>query len=157
MILTTSQEASGSQITRQLGIVRGTFVFESASLLQQTPTAAILSALSEEALTQATRKMEEQARKLDADAIIALRYDTQQFTPGTTVVLAYGTAVQLDRVKEDEMVLELSESSTTLANKFVTKTSDDDSLVIDLRSLTDPEGNAQGSASGDSKVELVPS
>lgn len=70
MILTTSQEASGSQITRQLGIVRGTFVFESASLLQQTPTAAILSALSEEALTQATRMMEEQARKLDRKSVV---------------------------------------------------------------------------------------
>jgi uncharacterized protein YbjQ (UPF0145 family) len=37
----------------------------------------------------------EQAKTMNADAIIAMRYDATEFAPGITEVLAYGTAVKL--------------------------------------------------------------
>jgi len=39
--------------------------------------------------------MMEQAKTMNADAIIAMRYDATEFAPGITEVLAYGTAVKL--------------------------------------------------------------
>jgi uncharacterized protein YbjQ (UPF0145 family) len=35
------------------------------------------------------------AKQMNADAIIAMRYDATEFSPGVTEVLAYGTAVKL--------------------------------------------------------------
>jgi uncharacterized protein YbjQ (UPF0145 family) len=34
------------------------------------------------------------AEDLNADAVIAVRYDATEFAPGVTEVLAYGTAVK---------------------------------------------------------------
>jgi uncharacterized protein YbjQ (UPF0145 family) len=49
----------------------------------------------EETRRQAFSRMVEQAKAMNADAIIAMRYDTMEFAPGITEVLAYGTAVKL--------------------------------------------------------------
>jgi uncharacterized protein YbjQ (UPF0145 family) len=42
--------------------------------------------------------MVQHAEKLGADAIVAMRYDATEFVQGATEVLAYGTAVRLERV-----------------------------------------------------------
>ena len=42
--------------------------------------------------------MMDHALDVDADAIIAMRYDATEFSQGVTEVLAYGTAVKLGRV-----------------------------------------------------------
>lgn len=42
----------------------------------------------------ATSRMEGQAKELGADAIIGMRYVSSTITPGTSEVIAYGTAVK---------------------------------------------------------------
>jgi uncharacterized protein YbjQ (UPF0145 family) len=41
--------------------------------------------------------MVQHAEEKGADAIICMRYDATEFSPGVTEVLAYGTAVKLGR------------------------------------------------------------
>jgi uncharacterized protein YbjQ (UPF0145 family) len=41
--------------------------------------------------------MMEHAAALGANAVIGMRYDATEFMGGTTEVLAYGTAVRLER------------------------------------------------------------
>jgi uncharacterized protein YbjQ (UPF0145 family) len=55
--------------------------------------ARVCEAAREEAYT----RMVQQAQAKGADAIIAMRYDATEFAAGVTEVLAYGTAVKLDR------------------------------------------------------------
>ena len=54
--------------------------------------------LANHARNDAFYRMVEHARELDADAIIAMRYDATEFAPGIQEVLAYGTAVKLAKV-----------------------------------------------------------
>jgi uncharacterized protein YbjQ (UPF0145 family) len=49
----------------------------------------------QEARTESMRRMEAQAEKLGADAVINLRYVTSQVMAGAAELLAYGTAVKL--------------------------------------------------------------
>jgi uncharacterized protein YbjQ (UPF0145 family) len=51
--------------------------------------------LCDQARRDAFSRMIEHARTMNADAIIAFRYDATEFSPGVTEVLAYGTAVKL--------------------------------------------------------------
>ncbi len=51
----------------------------------------------ETAREEAYHRMIQQARSKGADAIIAMRYDATEFAEGVTEVLAYGTAIKLDR------------------------------------------------------------
>ena len=51
----------------------------------------------EQARKEAYLRMLEHADDRDADAVIAMRYDATEFAQGTTEVLAYGTAVRLER------------------------------------------------------------
>ncbi|MBQ7229528.1 MAG: YbjQ family protein [Oscillospiraceae bacterium] len=50
--------------------------------------------LLEEARTTATERMEAEAEKLGADAVINIRYTTSEVLNGAAEVLAYGTAVR---------------------------------------------------------------
>jgi len=43
----------------------------------------------------ATHAMQEEAQRLSADAIVAIRFSTTSVMDGTSEVLAYGTAVKL--------------------------------------------------------------
>ena len=53
-----------------------------------------------ESRAQALSRMEEQALKLGADAIVGVRFVTSQVMAGAAELLAYGTAVKL--ADEDE-------------------------------------------------------
>jgi uncharacterized protein YbjQ (UPF0145 family) len=103
IIVTTTNEVSGTRITAYLGVVRG--------LVVRTPNigASILGGLKsllggnisqystvcEAARQQAFDLMVEHAQQAGADAIIGMRYDATEFAQGATEVLAYGTAVKL--------------------------------------------------------------
>ncbi len=50
-----------------------------------------------EARNESLRRMEAQAEKLGADAVINLRFVTSQVMTGAAELLAYGTAVTLER------------------------------------------------------------
>lgn len=104
MIVTTGNEIDGKKIKAHLGIVRGVVV-RSPNIRQ-----GILGGLSqifggnisqfeevcESARKQAHERMVAHAKSLQADAVIGMRYDSTEFAPSVTEVMAYGTAVKFD-------------------------------------------------------------
>jgi uncharacterized protein YbjQ (UPF0145 family) len=102
-IVTTGNEVSGREITSYLGIVRG-IVVRSPTIgqgflggLQQIVGGNIeaYADVCEAARQEAFERMVAHAAAIDADAVIAMRYDATEFSTGVTEVLAYGTAVKL--------------------------------------------------------------
>ncbi|MBA2116980.1 YbjQ family protein [Bremerella alba] len=103
MIVTTGNDVEGQRIVEYLGLVRG-IVVRSTSIARgfiggiraigggNIPEYA---AVCEEARQHAYDLMLEHAQQVGADAIIGVRYDATEFMPGSTEVLAYGTAVKL--------------------------------------------------------------
>ena len=105
MIITTGNEVAGKSITEYLGVVRG-IVVRSPSIAQGFlgglksivgGNIESYAEVCEAARKEAFKRMVHQAEDLDADAIIAMRYDATEFSQNATEVLAYGTAVKLSR------------------------------------------------------------
>jgi len=106
MMVTTSQELPGYRIVRNYGIVRGIIV-RSRSLLGSIGAGlqtiiggniTILTELCENAREEAYELMMQHAAEHGANAVIAMRYDATEIMQGVTEVLAYGTAVQVERI-----------------------------------------------------------
>jgi len=106
MMVTTSPELPGYRIVRNFGIVRGIIV-RSRSLLGSIGAGlqtiiggniTILTELCENTREEAYELMMEHAAQHGANAVIAMRYDATEIMQGVTEVLAYGTAVQLERI-----------------------------------------------------------
>lgn len=105
LVVTTGNEIVGTRIREYLGVVRG-IVVRSPSIGQGLVGAfksiaggniKEFTEVCEIARQEAYLKMLEHAEALGADAIIAMRYDATEFMQGATEVLAYGTAVRLER------------------------------------------------------------
>jgi uncharacterized protein YbjQ (UPF0145 family) len=56
----------------------------------------IYTKLADDARQQAYDRMVEHARQVNANAVIAMRYDANEIMDGITEVLAYGTAVWVE-------------------------------------------------------------
>jgi uncharacterized protein YbjQ (UPF0145 family) len=106
MMVTTSQELPGYRIVRNYGIVRGIIV-RSRSLLGSIGAGlqtiiggniTILTELCENTREEAYELMMQHAAEHGANAVIAMRYDATEIMQGVTEVLAYGTAVQVERI-----------------------------------------------------------
>jgi uncharacterized protein YbjQ (UPF0145 family) len=106
VMVTTSQELPGYRIVRNFGIVRGIIV-RSRSLLGSIGAGlqtiiggniTILTELCENTREEAYELMMQHAAEHGANAVIAMRYDATEIMQGVTEVLAYGTAVQLERI-----------------------------------------------------------
>jgi uncharacterized protein YbjQ (UPF0145 family) len=106
IMVTTSQELPGYRIVRNYGIVRGIIV-RSRSLLGSIGAGlqtiiggniTILTELCENTREEAYELMMQHAAEHGANAVIAMRYDATEIMQGVTEVLAYGTAVQVERV-----------------------------------------------------------
>ena len=106
MMVTTSQELPGYRIVRNYGIVRGIIV-RSRSLLGSIGAGlqtiiggniTLLTELCENTREEAYELMMQHAAEHGANAVIAMRYDATEIMQGVTEVLAYGTAVQVERV-----------------------------------------------------------
>jgi len=106
MLVATTNEIPGYQITQNLGVVRGVTV-RSRSALGNIGGAiqsmfggnlSIYTSLAEHARQEAYDLLVEHARKTGADAVIGMRYDANEIMEGITEVLAYGTAVKLQRL-----------------------------------------------------------
>ena len=106
MMVTTSQELPGYRIVRNYGIVRGIIV-RSRSLLGSIGAGlqtilggniTILTELCENTREEAFELMMQHAAEHGANAVIAMRYDATEVMQGVTEVLAYGTAVQVERI-----------------------------------------------------------
>jgi uncharacterized protein YbjQ (UPF0145 family) len=106
MLVATTNEIPGYQITQILGVVRGVTV-RSRSALGNIGGAiqsffggsiSIYTSLAEHARQEAYDLLVEHAREAGADAVVGMRYDANDIMDGITEVLAYGTAVKLQRL-----------------------------------------------------------
>jgi uncharacterized protein YbjQ (UPF0145 family) len=105
MITTTTDFVSGYKITEMLGMVRGSTIRSKhigKDLLAglRTIVGGEIKEYTEmliEARTESVRRMEAQAEHLGADAIVNVRFVTSQVMSGAAELLAYGTAVRLQR------------------------------------------------------------
>jgi uncharacterized protein YbjQ (UPF0145 family) len=100
-MVTTALALPGYEVVRNLGVVRGitvrsrsivgNFVGGLQSLFGGNIT--IYTELCEQARSETYEQMCQHARKLGANAIVAMRYDATELMAGLTEVLCYGTAV----------------------------------------------------------------
>ncbi|MGJ0510076.1 MAG: YbjQ family protein [Methylocystis sp.] len=106
MIVSTTNEVAGYRIVQHLGLVRGLTV-RSRSVVGnlvggiQSVFGGKLSAyveLAEAARQEAFEHMCAHAEQGGANAIVCMRYDATEIMDGVTEVLAYGTAVVVERV-----------------------------------------------------------
>lgn len=105
-LITTALEIPGYKITKNLGIVRGIIV-RSRSVFGNIGAGfqalvggniTIYTNLCEKARNDAYELMMQHARELGANAVISMRYDANEVMNGITEVLAYGTAVVVEKV-----------------------------------------------------------
>lgn len=105
-MVTSGLELPGYRIVRNLGVVRGITV-RSRSVLGNLAAGiqtivggniTVLTELCEKARGEAYELLLEHAAQHGANAIIGMRYDANEVMQGVTEVLAYGTAVVVERV-----------------------------------------------------------
>jgi uncharacterized protein YbjQ (UPF0145 family) len=105
-MVTTSNELTGYKVVRNFGVVRGITV-RSRSVLGNLAAGiqtivggniSVLTELCEKARGEAYELLLEHAAEHGANAILAMRYDANEVMQGVTEVLAYGTAVQVERI-----------------------------------------------------------
>ena len=105
MIVVTTPDVPGSDITDVLGLVRGSSIRARhvgrdviASLRNLTGgEIREYTKMLAEAREQAIDRMIEEAQALDADAIVNVRFQTAEVMRGAAEMLCYGTAVRLRR------------------------------------------------------------
>ncbi|MCQ6957943.1 YbjQ family protein [Mucilaginibacter aquariorum] len=107
-LITTSTGLDGYKVVKHLGVVRGITV-RSRSVVGnfaggiQSLFGGRLSVyveLCENAREEAYHLLIQHAQALGANAIISMRYDANEVMQGITEVLAYGTAVVVEKVAE---------------------------------------------------------
>jgi uncharacterized protein YbjQ (UPF0145 family) len=106
MIVATTNDVAGYRVVRHLGVVRGLTV-RSRSVIGNIGAGiqslfggniTLYSDLAEKARSDAFDLMVQHASELGGNAIIAMRYDANEMADGITEVLAYGTAVVVERL-----------------------------------------------------------
>jgi uncharacterized protein YbjQ (UPF0145 family) len=105
-MVTSALELPGYRVVRNYGIVRGIIV-RSRSVIGNLGAAlqtiiggniTILTDLCERTREDAFELMLQHAAERGANAVVSMRYDTTEVMQGVTEVLAYGTAVQVERI-----------------------------------------------------------
>ena len=105
-MVTTNIELSGYKVTKNLGVVRGIIV-RSRSIFGNIAGGfqtifggkiSIFTELCEKTREEAFQQMMQQASERGANAILSMRYDANQVVGSVTEVLAYGTAVLVEKV-----------------------------------------------------------
>src|SRR5271165_6656372 len=105
-MVTTALELPGYKIVSNLGIVRGIIVrsrsiFGTIGASLQTLVGGditLLTQLCEKTRSDAFARMILHAQEHGANAIISARYDANDLMQGVTEVLAYGTAVIVEKL-----------------------------------------------------------
>lgn len=105
-LITASNQLEGYRVTKHLGVVRGITVrsrniFGSIGATLQTLGGGKITMfveLCEKTREEAFQLMIQHANEKGANAIINIRYDTNEVMSGVTEVLCYGTAVQVVNV-----------------------------------------------------------
>jgi uncharacterized protein YbjQ (UPF0145 family) len=105
-MITTNIELSGYRVVKNLGVIRGITV-RSRSLLGNAAGVfqalfggrlSIYVELCETTREEAFRHMTLHAEERGANAIVSMRYDANEVMNGVTEVLAYGTAVFVEKI-----------------------------------------------------------
>jgi uncharacterized protein YbjQ (UPF0145 family) len=104
-VTTTAFELDGYRIVKNLGIVRGIIVrsrslFGTIGASLQTLVGGnitLLTELCEKTRNEAFELMLQHAAELGGNAVVGIRYDATEIMQGVTEVLAYGTAVVIER------------------------------------------------------------
>ena len=108
ILITTSTDLQGYKVIKQLGLVRGITV-RSRSILGNMAggfmtifggKSAIYTELCENAREEALQLMIKHGKDLGCNAIINMRYGANEVMTGLTEVLAYGTAVIVEKIDE---------------------------------------------------------
>ena len=103
--VTTAFELPGYRTVRTIGVVRG-IVVRSRSIVGNIGAAlqtlvggniTLYTELCEKARADAFRLMLDHAADEGANALVGVRYDANEVAAGVTEVLAYGTAVVVER------------------------------------------------------------
>jgi uncharacterized protein YbjQ (UPF0145 family) len=104
--ITSGLNFEGFRITKELGIVRGITV-RSRNIIANIGAGlqslfggniSLYTELCEKAREEAFENMIQHADAIGANAIIAMRYDANDIAAGITEVLAYGTAVYIEKI-----------------------------------------------------------
>lgn len=105
MITTTTENIEGYKVKEVLGIVKGNTI--RAKWFGKDIMAGLRNIVGgelkeytemlTEAREEALKRMEDQAKKLNADAIVNVRFSTSNVIGGAAELLAYGTAVKLSK------------------------------------------------------------
>jgi uncharacterized protein YbjQ (UPF0145 family) len=105
MIVVTTNDLPGYRVVRHLGVVRGITV-RSRSVVGNLGAAiqiffggniSVYTKLAEETRKEAFNLLIQQAEAMGANAILAMRYDANEIASAVTEVLAYGTAVVVEK------------------------------------------------------------
>jgi len=107
-MVTTAFELDGYRIVHNLGVVRGIVVrsrsiFGTLGASLQTLVGGnitLFSKLCEQTRGHAFDLMLDHAAAMGANAVIGMRYDATEIMNGVTEVLAYGTAVVVEKLKD---------------------------------------------------------
>ena len=100
-LTTTTFDLPGYRVARSFGVVRGIIV-RSRSIVGNIGAGiqslfggniSLYTSLCERARDDAFRQMLAHAAELGANAVIGVRYDATEISPGISEVLCYGTAV----------------------------------------------------------------
>jgi uncharacterized protein YbjQ (UPF0145 family) len=107
MLITTSTHLEGYKVTDHLGVIRGitvrsrgvggNFMGGLQSLVGGKNT--IYTDLCEQSRQEAYDLLILHAQQVGANAIINMRYDANEVMQGITEVLAYGTAVKVQKIE----------------------------------------------------------
>jgi uncharacterized protein YbjQ (UPF0145 family) len=106
LLITTSTALEGYRVVRQLGLVRGITV-RSRSVVGNIAgsfmtlfggRSSIYTELCEKAREEALQLMMKHGHEMGCNAIINMRYDANEVMSGLTEVLAYGTAVVVEKI-----------------------------------------------------------
>ena len=105
ILITTSTSLEGYRITKQLGLVRGITVRSRSALGNIAGSfmtifggkSSIYTELCETAREEALQLMIKNGQEMGCNAIINMRYDANEVMSGLTEVLAYGTAVFVEK------------------------------------------------------------
>jgi uncharacterized protein YbjQ (UPF0145 family) len=105
-MVTTGLDIAGYKIVKNLGLARGIIV-RSRSIVGAIGAGlqslvggniTLMTQLSEKSRQHAFDLLLEHASEMGANAIVAMRYDATEVAQGMTEVLAYGTAVVVEKI-----------------------------------------------------------
>ena len=106
MLVTTTNELEGYRVVQHLGVVRGLTV-RSRSVVGNIGAAiqilfggniSVYTNLAEQTRQEAFDILIKHAEEKGANAVLAMRYDANEIASAVTEVLAYGTAVVVEKI-----------------------------------------------------------